>query len=629
MTHTNVSPSPQLLAEVMQTMRQRAEDRLKEAVALTDGVETLSPSATHELLHDLQVHQIELEMQNDELRRTQAELSDLQEHYSDLFDFAPVGYVTINALGTLLEANLTAATLLGVKRSVLPSLPFTRFILKQDHGVFHLHRKRILEHHEIQSFDLRMLKSDGSLIWAHLTLTSVLGQMDKSEFRLAISDITERKHAQALFRALFDQSVFLGCILDKQFRLMEVNRAALSLMETPLKAVIGQYFPNHRLWTDKHNQAQLIHALQQSICGEGTQFETFHSLPNGKPLYLMVNTTPIFLDTGIQIAFVGVDITQRKQAEQALKQSERFFHDFFDSNSSVMLLIEPIFGQLIDANRSAVAFYGYPREQLMAMYLCHINIPVPEQMVAHLKQAHRGGHRDLVHTHKLASGDVRYVEVYSTPIELADRAMLFSIIHDVTERYLLEQQVHQLAFHDVLTQLPNRSLLNDRMTQIMAISHRSGCFCALMMVDLDNFKPINDMHGHLIGDLMLIEVARRLTLCVREADTVARFGGDEFVVMLSELSTDKAESTTQAATVAEKIIQSLAEPYLLTVSRDNAPDTLTEHRCTVSIGVFVFINGDISREAILNGADTAMYQAKSDGGNRIRFYATEGERERP
>jgi diguanylate cyclase (GGDEF)-like protein/PAS domain S-box-containing protein len=359
----------------------------------------------------------------------------------------------------------------------------------------------------------------------------------------------------------------------------------------------------------------------------GTQFETFHTLPNGKPLYLMVNTTPIFLDTGIQIAFVGVDITQRKQTEQALKQSERFFHDFFESNSSVMLLIEPVFGQLIDANRAAVTFYGYTREQLMAMYLCHINMPAQEQRVARSKQPHREDHPDLVHAHKLASGDVRYVEVYSTPIELADRAMLFSIIHDVTERYLLEKQVHQLAFHDALTQLPNRSLLNDRMTQIMAISHRSGCFCALMMVDLDNFKPINDLHGHLVGDLMLIEVARRLTLCVREVDTVARFGGDEFVVMLSELSTDKAESTAQTATVAEKIIQSLAEPYLLAVKHDD--DTLTEYRCTASMGVLVFTSSDVSREDILNRADAAMYQAKNDGGNRIRFYATEGERERP
>lgn len=120
--------------------------------------------------------------------------------------------------------------------------------------------------------------------------------------------------------------------------------------------------------------------------------------------------------------------------------------------------------------------------------------------------------------------------------------------------------MHQMAFFDELTQLPNYHLVIDRLTQTMAISKRSGGFCALMMLDLDNFKALSELRGHMVGDLLLMEVARRPTNYVREVDTVGRFGGDEFVVALGEFSVDKAVSTAQAATIAEKVRLSLAEP---------------------------------------------------------------------
>ena len=131
------------------------------------------------------------------------------------------------------------------------------------------------------------------------------------------------------------------------------------------------------------------------------------------------------------------------------------------------------------------------------------------------------------------------------------------VSHDITERKQLEDQVRQLAFHDVVTKLPNRRLLHDRLSQSMAASARSGCHGAVMFLDLDNFKRLNDSHGHTVGDLLLIEVAERLKSCVREMDTVARFGGDEFVVMISELALDKAASVQEARGIAEKIRSAL------------------------------------------------------------------------
>jgi diguanylate cyclase (GGDEF)-like protein len=210
-----------------------------------------------------------------------------------------------------------------------------------------------------------------------------------------------------------------------------------------------------------------------------------------------------------------------------------------------------------------------------------------------------------------------------------------------------EDQIRSFAFYDTLTELANRRLLNDRLRQAMAAGKRSGHYGAVMFLDLDNFKPLNDTHGHEVGDLLLIEVAHRLTRCVREMDTVARFGGDEFVVMLGELDIDKERSVTQAGMVAEKIRTALAEPYILErnfcelpISRKHShstsaePDTLTrrqdenieapvEHHCTSSIGVVVFINHEASPEDILKWADMAMYQAKESGRNRVNFFEPE------
>jgi diguanylate cyclase (GGDEF)-like protein/PAS domain S-box-containing protein len=198
--------------------------------------------------------------------------------------------------------------------------------------------------------------------------------------------------------------------------------------------------------------------------------------------------------------------------------------------------------------------------------------------------------------------------------------MMFGTHQDITERKQMEEQVRQLAFYDTLTKLPNRRLLNDRLGQAMSANKRNGLYGALIFLDLDNFKPLNDTHGHVVGDLLLIEVANRLKACVRGMDTVARFGGDEFVVLLCELDANKNKATSQAKFVAEKILAALSDPYLLTLSHDGQADTVVEHRCTTSIGVAFFINHEGSQDDIMGWADAAMYRAKEGGRNQIRFY---------
>ena len=189
------------------------------------------------------------------------------------------------------------------------------------------------------------------------------------------------------------------------------------------------------------------------------------------------------------------------------------------------------------------------------------------------------------------------------------------ITRETTERKLLEDKVHQLAFFDPLTQLANRRLLNDRLSQALAAGKRTGTFGALMFLDLDNFKPINDRYGHEASDLLLVQVANRLTACVRHVDTVSRVGGDEFVVLIAALNHDKSQSTRQAAALAEKIRFSLSQPYQVRLLPPELSQKMVEHQCTASIGLVVFNGADAVQDVVLRAADAAMYKAKSAGRN--------------
>jgi diguanylate cyclase (GGDEF)-like protein/PAS domain S-box-containing protein len=229
--------------------------------------------------------------------------------------------------------------------------------------------------------------------------------------------------------------------------------------------------------------------------------------------------------------------------------------------------------------------------------------------------------------HRCKDGRLVWGEVMSKPDRNAQGEIIgyHGITREITERKRLEEQVHQLAFHDPLTHLANRRLMLEHLDQAMSAGKRSHRHGALLFLDLDNFKPLNDAHGHGVGDLLLIEVAERLKACVREADTVARFGGDEFVVLLCELDTHKAEVGAQAAVIAEKIRMRLAEPYVLQAASSGPVTGTIEHRCTASIGVAVFHGRDESQNSVIDRADAAMYQAKEEGRNRVRFAPGSGE----
>ena len=224
--------------------------------------------------------------------------------------------------------------------------------------------------------------------------------------------------------------------------------------------------------------------------------------------------------------------------------------------------------------------------------------------------------RDLELQRMRPDGSMRWISISGVPVVDAHGTPCGyrGVGRDITERKQVAIQIERLAFYDVLTSLPNRRLLVDRLQRAMAVVSRSGAQGALLFIDLDNFKDLNDTLGHDTGDQLLLQVAQRLVACVREADTVARFGGDEFVVLVEGLSADASHASAEAALVASHIATTLGKPYVLGEAC---------HHSTPSIGIALFGQQGCSVDELLKQADLAMYQAKAAGRNTQRFFDPE------
>ena len=197
-------------------------------------------------------------------------------------------------------------------------------------------------------------------------------------------------------------------------------------------------------------------------------------------------------------------------------------------------------------------------------------------------------------------------------------------IADITERKKMEEEIRNMAYFDPLTALPNRRMLIDRLQHAMAGGARSGHYGALIYLDLDNFKPLNDTHGHAAGDLLLVEVAQRLLGCVRQTDTVARTGGDEFVVVLNDLSADADTAAAECQRISAKILAALSAPYVLSLAHGASPAQVVEHHCSASVGATLFKGEALYWQDLMKKADAAMYQAKAAGRNRVQFDISPG-----
>jgi diguanylate cyclase (GGDEF)-like protein/PAS domain S-box-containing protein len=463
--------------------RQHDNDKLAEQQrSLKSASEPKGPLDAEKLLHELQVHQIELESQNEELRRTRAELDSALAQYTNLYDFAPMAYLTLDTESHIVHANYAAAHLLDLPRSALYKTRFATLVRPDSRRAFMAFLAKTLESGQKECDEFTLQLQDRSIIIA----IEARAESKRQHCLAIVSDITQRKQTER-----------------------ELELAATVYMAIGDAIMVAD--PNNRIIAINPAFTRQTGYTEQEAIGQNTN--------------------------------------------------------------------------LLKSGRQDPEFY--------------------RSMWASLQET---GHWEGELWNKRKNGEhylewLRINTLYDDKGHVRQRVATFS---DITKAKQADELIWKQANFDSLTGLPNRNMFHDRLQLAIKQVHRDGLPMALLFLDLDQFKNVNDTLGHNIGDVLLKQTAQRLNACVREIDTVARMGGDEFTIILGEL-----EELRSIDRVAWTILQSLSEPFLI--------DTETVY-LSVSIGISVYPDDTTKIDELLKNADQAMYAAKEAGRNSFRYF---------
>jgi diguanylate cyclase (GGDEF)-like protein/PAS domain S-box-containing protein len=394
------------------------------------------------------------------------------------------------------------------------------------------------------------------------------------------------------------------------------NRGAESLYEYTAKEAIGQHFSVLYPAEQAAEEEKAHHFAPQVLSVKRHEIDGWRIRKSGEQVYIHLSTTPLLDSEGRHTGFIdySIDITKRKQVEDALaerdaelRQQHMLYQALLEAQSGAgvgLFILEN--GKIAFANAAVSLLTGYSNEELLRME--NFMLVANEEERGKILERHPHlldgetfeGRFDFAIQTK--GGDKRITEVAVTTIPGGDNAQMLVIMVDITERKNAEQRLQHLALHDSLTGLANRTLLFDRVGSTITAARRSRTTFALFYLDLDNFKPINDVFGHDAGDTALKIIADRLSSCVRESDTVARVGGDEFILVVRDVSGRKT-----AEAVAAKVIAALSEPLVIDKQK---------FQIGTSLGIALYPEHGADADTLMQHADAAMYTAKRLGKNR-------------
>ncbi len=551
------------------------------------------------------------------------------ERYVEFYDFAPVGYFTLARDSAISEMNFAGAALIGLDRSKFAGRHFSKFVATGNQPDFAAFLARVFESKIKQECDTVLQKG----IASRQTFVHVKAISTKSgeNCNLVVFDITDRVLMQ---KALHEKDY----LLSESQRLARIGSWSMEVDKNNIRWTDETYriygVTPETFVPTKENLISLVYSKDQPVmrewiraCLAGEQpndLEIRVARPDGNIRIIRANGDLQLAADGVPMRIIGSvqDITEHKRVEEALREQEEFFRMIAEGVEDYIAVLD-LEGRRLYNNSSYSRVFGDPETMRGSDSFAEVHPDDRERIkqIFHETVLTGVGQRTEFRI-VLADGSIGYMESSGGLMKNSQGEPSYVVVvsHDITARKSAEEEIHKLAFYDELTKLPNRRLLNDRLVQAIAASKRSGRYGALLFLDIDNFKLLNDTYGHDAGDFLLIEVARRIAACLREIDTVARFGGDEFVVVLGELNEDKDESTRQASIIAEKIRSSLVKPYMLKISSEENTETVIEYSCTSSIGVMMFLDHAIDQKEIFTSADSAMYKAKDAGRNQIRFF---------
>jgi len=442
---------------------------------------------------------------------------------------------------------------------------------------------------------LQVIVDIGGQIGQFLQRKHVEEQLRASEAGLAEA----QRMTQQLIEALPIPIFFKGT----DGRYLGVNKAWEDYFATPREAFVGKTV--HDLYPDDPDIAARLHAMDQALWDRpGSQtYETSIRTPDGRTHDAIYYKATFTRGDDALAGLIGtiVDITDRKRVEEDLRR----FRAAMDASGDAILLIDRASMRYIDVNQTFCDLVGYTRQEMMHK--------TPMDLFSADRETLERDYDALIassdlRAHKI-EGQYRRRDGTLIPIETQRRALrttegwiIVGSARDITERKQAEERIQYLADHDSLTGLPNRRLFADRLSQAVSIAKRESRQCALLYLDLDRFKPVNDSFGHAVGDELLKKIADRAGELLRESDTLARVGGDEFTVLLRNIA-----SPQNAAIIAEKIIKALSAPFRL----ESHPQEIS---IGASIGIAVFPDDAWDHDALMKKADAAMYEAKAQGG---------------
>lgn len=546
-----------------------------------------------------------------------------------------------DAEGVIRGADVQSAKLFGYEPDELFGTPIEKLIPERYHSRHPSYRERLTRRRKArysgaQGNPLGVRKNGTIFPMRHEIIEletpsgSVVMNLLKDITKVRSCSPTQELQEQQ-FRSIVDSvQDYAIYLLDPDGFIMSWNAGGAYIKGYSEEEAIGLNFSTFFTPQDlaQHKPQKLLH--QAATYGR-IEDEGWRVRKDGSQFWTDSVLTALRGESGEVTGYVKVtrDATARKLAEEsmatrhsselqasseAIKASEIRYRTVFETSPEAVTIARMSDGVIVDVNQAVLDVLGYERDYVIGKTTGQLHIWARARdrlaLVELLRQ--NAGCRDIEFQFRRKDGESFWARLTVSFIEINGTSCVISFARDISEAKLAERQIKNLAFYDPLTGLANRRLLMERLSQSLTASARSQRKRALLFIDLDDFKTLNDTRGHHVGDLLLQEVARRLTLCIRETDTVSRLGGDEFVIILEDLNETSEGAAAQAKAVAEKV--------LATVSRSYNLDGY-DCRSSSSIGITIFGSGHKGVNEILQQADIAMYQAKAAGRKTIQFFS--------
>jgi diguanylate cyclase (GGDEF)-like protein/PAS domain S-box-containing protein len=560
-----------------------------------------------------------------ERKRAEDALREARDRIGSVFDHAPIGMAVVSLEGRYLQVNRSLCEMLGYSEEKLRALTWQEITHPDDMEASLAYARRIKED-EIPKYHLekRYLHVDGHTVWVSLSVSLVRDMEGEPLYFVSqLQDITGRKRAEEAlkesagrFRSTFENAPIGMALVSLDNHYLRVNPAFCEMLGYSQEEVLSRRSLDITHPDDRGASTARTQALRKGTVDRDL-LEKRYIHADGSIVWAISSVSLVRDSGGDPAYFVSQyqNITERKRAEEALERLSRR-HEMVLKSAGEGIFGLSLQGVAAFVNPAAARMTGWDVEELLGQPLHDVlhhtrldGTPYPSEecpIYAAFTTGTTHSRDDEVFWRK--DGTSFPVEYVSTPILIEDGEIVGAVVtfKDVTERKVLEEQLHHQAFHDPLSGLPNRALFMDRLEHALARANRRGGKVALLFIDLDNFKVINDSLGHEVGDQLLVAAAKRLKACLRLGDSAARLGGDEFTVLVEEV-----DRVGDAVRVAERIAEILQPPFAI-----NQHEVFS----TSSIGIALSSPPHAQPADLLRHADLAMYRAKHNGKARYEVF---------